>query len=113
VSLFAPTSDELQTALSELAVADSPDDVVDALVLGLGRIAREVWVFSTRAGQFKSRARTDVLNRSRHDPSVELAAGAHALSQALELGQYLGPVAADGPELRFLGEHYDEVCAMT
>jgi hypothetical protein len=107
---FAPASDELQAALSDLAVAESPDDVVDALVVGLGRIAREVWVFSTRSGCFKSRARTDLLNRPRHDTSVELAPGGHTLSQALELGQYLGPVADDGPELGFLAERYDEVC---
>lgn len=110
VSLFAPASDELQTALSDLAVAESPEDVVDALVVGLGRMAREVWVFSTRASRFRSRARTDVGGRARPDGSVELGPGAHALAQSLELGQYLGPIAADGPELGFLSEHYDEVC---
>jgi hypothetical protein len=110
ISLFAPSSDELQSALSDLAVAETPDDVVDALVVGLGRLAKEVWVFSVRSGRFKSRARTDLLNRSRHDTSIELPAGTHALSQALELGQYLGPMPDEGTELAFLGERYDELC---
>jgi hypothetical protein len=110
ISLFAATSDELQSSLSDLAVAETPDDVVDALVVGLGRLAKEVWVFSVRSGRFKSRARTDLLNRPRHDTSIELPSGTHALSQALELGQYLGPMPDEGSELGFLGEHYDELC---
>jgi hypothetical protein len=110
VSRFASTSDELQSALSELAVAEEPDDVVDALVMGLGRIVKEVVVFSTRSGGFKSRARTDLLHRPRLDTSVELGPGAHTLSQSLEFGQYLGTLDEDAPELAFLAEHYDEVC---
>lgn len=110
VSLFAPSSDELQTALSDLAVAENPDDVVDALVVGLGRIAKEVLVFATRAGSFRSRARSDLGGRARKETSIELGPGEHTLSQSLEFGQYLGPIGEDGPELAFLSEPYDEVC---
>jgi hypothetical protein len=110
VSLLAPSSDDLQEALSELAVADDAEMVVDALIVGLRHISREVFVFSIRSDRFRSRGRTDLASQPRHDASIEVAAGDHSLARAVELGQYLGPLDDHGPELAFLEQRYEEVC---
>lgn len=110
MSLFAPSSDDLQEALSELAVAEDPDNVVDALIVGLRRISKEVVVFSVRGDRFRSRGRTDLLSQPRRDASIEIGPGNTALARAIEMGQYLGPLAEKSAELGFLDQNYDEVC---
>lgn len=109
-SVFPHGSDDLQTALSNLAVAEDGDAVVEALIVGLAGLSKEVVVFAVRGASFRSRGRTDLLSRPRRDATVELPPGENSLTQSLELGQYLGPLNDDSPELRFLAEHYDEVC---
>lgn len=110
ISLFAPASDDLQEALSELAVAESADNVVDALIIGLRRICKEVLVFSVRGDRFKSRGRTDMLSQPRRDASLEVGPGDSTLARAIQMGQYLGPLSERTPELSFLAQAYEEVC---
>ena len=109
-SVFPNGSDDLQTALSDLAVAEDGDAVVESLIVGLAGLAKEVVVFAVRGASFRSRGRTDLLSRPRRDATVELPPGENSLTQCLELGQYLGPLDDGSPELLFLEEHYDEVC---
>jgi hypothetical protein len=109
-SLLAPSSDDLQQALSELAVADDPEVIVDALIVGLRRISQEVFVFSVRGGRFRSRGRMDLAGEPRRDASIEAGPEARALARSLELGQYLGPIEEGSTEPSFLGKPYDEVC---
>jgi hypothetical protein len=110
MSLFAPSSDDLQEALSELAVAEDPDNVVDALIVGLRRISKEIVVFSVRGDRFRSRGRSDSLSQPRRDASIEIGPGNTALARAVETGQYLGPLVEKSAELAFLEQDYEEVC---
>lgn len=111
VSLLAPSSDELQLALSDLAVAEDPDAVVHALVSGLSRIADEVFVFTIRGGTFACRARKDDKGRAAGCANLRIDGGADALARCIELGQYLGPLDGEAAETRFLAAAYDEVCS--
>ncbi|MEN9579618.1 MAG: hypothetical protein RJA70_2627, partial [Pseudomonadota bacterium] len=80
-----------QTALSELAISDSPDAVVDALVLGLGSVCREVIVLAPKGDRFRSRARADGEGNPERFTGIETSGKAPgAISEAVESGQYLG-----------------------
>jgi hypothetical protein len=89
-----------QTALSELTVAREPDDVVDALVLGMSPLCREVAVVSVKGDHFKPRARADAEGNAEHFTAPDLHASTSPwLTRARDEGQYLGPAEPEEPSL--------------
>ncbi len=109
-TIISTDEQSFQTALSELAVAEKPDDVVDAMVLGLGAMCQEVVVSAVRGNSLKTRARTDPEGNAERFTDVEVIAEAGSgLAEAIETGQYLGPAKAGDRELFFSTQ--SELCA--
>lgn len=98
-----------QAALSELAVADTPDHVVDALILGLGSVCREVLVMAPKGEQYKSRGRADGEGNPERFTSLETSGTAPSgLREAARVGQYLGePLQGDAT---LFSQRAKEVC---
>jgi hypothetical protein len=110
MSLSGPSSDELEQALGELAVADDPEQVVEALALGMGLVSEETIVFAVRGNSLRSRVRLNYAGQTERFSDLEVRADSNcAVIKALDKGQVLSAPTPDDL-LLFVGQPA-EVCA--
>ncbi|HEX2730803.1 MAG TPA: hypothetical protein VHM70_04330 [Polyangiaceae bacterium] len=83
--------ERLELALSELATADSAEQVALTMAVAMGTVAEEAVVFGLRAGRLSSRVRLNHTGKPERFVDLEIEPGfACSLTRALEAGQYVG-----------------------
>lgn len=110
LSLDASSSDDFDAALGQLAVAESPDQVVAALATGMAPLCEEVIVFAVRGSVLASRARLNYAGQVERFADLEVEPTTHcAVASALYDGQAMDAPTPDDL-LLFVGQP-GEVCA--
>ncbi len=110
MSLQTPRRDDVERSLGDLAVAESPDEVVRAIALGMSSCCEEAIVFALRGKNLVSRVRLNYAGQPEEFSQLEVAkSAAGAASLALSQGQV---IAAPTPsDLLLLVGRPAQVCA--
>ncbi len=110
MSLASPNVDQFESVLGTLAVADDPDQVVEAIAKGMAPVTEELIVFAARGEGLSSRIRLDYAGQPERFVDLEVGNDTDSSAEAaLRQGQVL---RAPTPEdlLLFVGQPA-EVCA--
>jgi hypothetical protein len=110
ISMDSGSKSEVERALGDLAVAETPDEVVRALAAGMAGCCEEAIVFAVRGRQLVSHMRLNYAGQPEEFDQLKVARkGAGTIHAALDEGQVVAPPTPE--DLLLLVGQPAQVCA--